>query len=49
MGLIEHSHGGNVAIFAANLLSEEIGRQVDILITIETTVREYQLTEGVLG
>lgn len=40
--LIDHSHGGNVAILLTNLL-EEKGMEVDTLITIATPVREYKL------
>ena len=47
--LIGHSHGGNVAIIAANMLSK-MGVKVDKLITINTPVRpEYQLREGAVG
>ena len=42
--LVGHSHGGNVAIMAANILKKR-GVQVDNIITINTPVREYQLNE----
>src|SRR5690606_21839089 len=38
--LIGHSHGGNVAIMAANILAEK-RIKVDNLITINTPIREY--------
>ncbi|GIW60938.1 MAG: hypothetical protein KatS3mg087_2004 [Patescibacteria group bacterium] len=45
--LIGHSHGGNVAIMASNILKEKYNIQVDILITIATPVCEdYQVKEG---
>jgi RHS repeat-associated protein len=46
--LVGHSHGGNVAILAANLLAEN-NQDIKIknLITIATPVREYQLRASV--
>ena len=46
--LLGHSHGGNVAIMAANILKKK-GYKVDYLITINTPVREYQVDEGAVG
>ena len=47
--LVGHSHGGNVAILAANLLAEK-GITVETLITIATPVRnDYQLDEGAVN
>ncbi|GAB4456349.1 MAG: hypothetical protein OHK0036_20140 [Bacteroidia bacterium] len=44
--LIGHSHGGNVAILAANILNK-LGVKVNTIITINTPVRpDYQLQEG---
>lgn len=40
--LVGHSHGGNVAIEAANILKGQ-GMSVDNLITFNTPVRDYQL------
>ena len=45
--LIGHSHGGNVAIVAANILKEEHEIDVDNVLTINTPVREYQLSNSV--
>ncbi|MDD2601309.1 MAG: thioesterase domain-containing protein, partial [Kiritimatiellae bacterium] len=46
INLIGHSHGGNVAIEAANILGQK-GLTIDTLITIQTPVlKEHQLTEG---
>jgi len=43
--LIGHSHGGNVAILAANMLAED-GIDVETLITVSTPARkEYQLNK----
>ncbi|MCD9612229.1 RHS repeat-associated core domain-containing protein, partial [Tenacibaculum maritimum] len=41
--LVGHSHGGNVAIIAANILENEYDVKVDNILTINTPVREYQL------
>lgn len=46
--LVGHSHGGNVAIMAANILKKR-GVKVDNIITINTPVREYQLDAGAAG
>ena len=46
--IVGHSHGGNVAIIAANILKGK-GYQVDNLITFNTPVREYQLDPGAAG
>lgn len=46
--LIGHSHGGNVAILAINILKTEHNLNVDNLLTINTPVREYQLNKGIL-
>ncbi len=45
IALVGHSHGGNVAILAANILRDKLGGDVTInLLTINTPVRsEYQL------
>ena len=44
LNIIAHSHGGNVAIAAANI---GLGRQVDNLVTLGTPVRpDYQLKNG---
>lgn len=43
--LVGHSHGGNVAILAANILKKS-GVQVENIITINDPVREYQLDPG---
>jgi len=43
--IVGHSHGGNVAVMAANILAKQ-GMNVDFLITINTPVREYQLDKG---
>jgi RHS repeat-associated protein len=45
--LVGHSHGGNVAILAANIISDKLGGDVKInLLTINTPVRDdYQLDE----
>jgi pimeloyl-ACP methyl ester carboxylesterase len=45
LNIIGHSHGGNVAIMAANELKKD-GIQVDNIITINTPSREYQLDQG---
>ncbi|MEJ6950987.1 RHS repeat-associated core domain-containing protein [Natronospora cellulosivora (SeqCode)] len=42
IGIVGHSHGGNVGILAANELDKH-DIEVDNLITIATPVREYQL------
>ena len=48
--LVGHSHGGNVAIMAANILYERHKVKVDYLITFNTPVREeYQLKRGAAG
>ena len=49
ISIIGHSHEGNVAILAANILTEEfdIEVQIDYLLTINTPVREYRLEQGV--
>lgn len=41
--LVGHSHGGNVAIIATNILKNEYNLEVDNLLTINTPVREYEL------
>ena len=45
--LVGHSHGGNVAILAANMLRERLGEDVKInVLTINTPVRnDYQLDD----
>ena len=46
--LIGYSHGGNIAIMAANRLSQMYGIPVETLITFGTPVRsDYQLARGV--
>jgi len=45
--IVGHSHGGNVAILAANILKDEFGLSVDNILTINTPVREYQLNANV--
>ncbi|WP_192350836.1 RHS repeat-associated core domain-containing protein [Algoriphagus sp. Y33] len=45
--LVGHSHGGNVAIIAANILDDDFGLSVDNILTINTPVREYQLNSNV--
>ena len=44
--LVGHSHGGNVAIMAANILYKKYNMKVDYLITFNTPVREYRLEPG---
>jgi len=39
--IVGHSHGGNVAIIAINILKQKYGVKVDNLVTINTPVREY--------
>lgn len=46
--LFGHSHGGNVEILAINILAER-GIKVDFLVSINTPVREYQLSEQALN
>jgi RHS repeat-associated protein len=49
INIVGHSHGGNVAIMAANILDEN-NIQVDNLITIATPARsEYTLNEGAVS
>lgn len=47
--LVGHSHGGNVAVVAANILKDEYEYKLDVdnILTINTPVREYQLNENV--
>ena len=42
--IIGHSHGGNVGIIATNILAKS-GIKVDYLVTINTPVREYHLSD----
>jgi len=42
INLVGHSHGGNIMILLANIL-EEKGYNVQLLFTMSTPVREYQL------
>jgi pimeloyl-ACP methyl ester carboxylesterase len=46
INLVAHSHGGNVAILATNMLAAE-GIKVENLVTIGTPVREYKLDKDV--
>ncbi|MEL6854662.1 MAG: RHS repeat-associated core domain-containing protein, partial [Cyanobacteria bacterium J06607_13] len=53
INIVAHSHGGNIAIIAANLLLENHGLSVDNLVTIATPARRednafgaYQLDHG---
>ena len=46
---VGYSHGGNIAILAANILHQQHGIPVETLITIGTPVREYQLLSGAVG
>lgn len=48
--LVGHSHGGNVAILAANILYKQFNIKVDNLITINSPVRkEYLPIEGAVS
>ena len=52
INIVAHSHGGNVAILAANMLSEQTGGElsVDNLVTIATPSRnDYSLSDGAVG
>jgi pimeloyl-ACP methyl ester carboxylesterase len=47
--LVGHSHGGNVAIEAANILYYDYGIKVDNLITVNTPATEEVQVRGELG